>query len=670
MFKKILIANRGEIAARVIRTARRMGVRTVAVFSEADAGALHARNADEALPIGPAPARDSYLSIDRILAAAKASGAEAIHPGYGFLAENADFAERCAQAGIVFIGPPPAAIRAMGLKAQAKAIMEKAGVPLVPGYHGDDQDEERLAREAARIGFPVLIKPSAGGGGKGMRRVDGGDAFAAALAAARREAMSSFGDDRVLIERCFERPRHVEVQIFADRHGHVVHLFERDCSVQRRHQKVIEEAPAPGVSADLRARMTAAAIAAARAIAYEGAGTIEFLLEPDGRFYFMEMNTRLQVEHPVTEMITGLDLVEWQLRVACGEALPLAQDQIVLNGHAIEARIYAEDPARGFLPASGRLVHLRWPSTGDDLRIDAGVEAGDAVSIHYDPLIAKMIAWGRDREGAIARLAEAVGRFQAVGPATNLDFLGAMLAHPVFASGAVDIGTIDRHRDELVHAAPAGQAALAAASLYVLSRRAEDARDAARLSGDPNSPWHRPSGFRLNIEAEDTLRFQEAGREIAVGVRYRGAGYLLSTPEGPIEAHGAIASGEGEASNLVAHIAGREARATIVGHDRSLIVFMDGRRYDLALAGPRMAADRDEAPSGGLVAPMPGKVVQVHVRPGEAVKRGQALMVLEAMKMEHAIAAPGDGIVRSVRFKEGDMVPEGAELLVFEPEAP
>ncbi len=666
MFKKILVANRGEIAARIMRTARRLGVRTVAVFSEADRGALHVRSADEARLIGPAPARESYLSIERILAAAKDSGADAIHPGYGFLAENADFAEACAKAGIVFIGPPPAAIRAMGSKSEAKAIMDKAGVATVPGYHGEDQDEERLAREAARIGFPVLIKPSAGGGGKGMRRVDGASEFAAALAGARREALSSFGDDRVLIERYLDRPRHVEMQVFADAHGRVVHLFERDCSVQRRHQKVIEEAPAPGVGPELRARMGAAAVAATRAIGYQGAGTIEFLLEPDGRFYFMEMNTRLQVEHPVTEMITGLDLVEWQLLVARGEALPLAQDRIECSGHAIEARIYAEDPARDFLPGSGTVAHLRWPETGPDFRIDAGVEAGDAVSIHYDPLIAKVIAWGRDRAGAIERLARGLRGIQAVGPATNLDFLGAMLAHPVFTSGAVDIGYIDRHYRELVSQGPAGPEAVAMASLYLLLRRAEDADRNAAASTDPTSPWHRPVGFHLNIEPEDTLRFQAAGQDLVVGVRYRGGGYLFSTPDGPVEAHGGMAEGDGAASNLIAQVGGRDRHATVVGRDRSLVVFMDGRRYEFVLAGPRLAATLDESPAGGLVAPMPGKVVQVHVRAGEAVKRGQALMVLEAMKMEHAIVAPGDGVVRAVRFKEGDMVPEGAELLSLE----
>ncbi|MBV9756894.1 MAG: acetyl-CoA carboxylase biotin carboxylase subunit, partial [Alphaproteobacteria bacterium] len=511
MFGKILIANRGEIACRVMRTARRLGVATAAVYSDADASALHVAMADEAYAIGAAPARDSYLRIDAILDAAKRSGAQAVHPGYGFLAENADFAEACAAADIVFIGPPPAAIRAMGSKSAAKALMEKAGVPLVPGYHGADQDDATLAAAARRIGFPLLIKPSAGGGGKGMRVVERGENFPEALGAARREAASAFGDDAVLLERYLAQPRHIEIQVFADSHGNAVSLFERDCSIQRRHQKIIEESPAPGLPDEQREQMGAAAIAAARAVGYVGAGTVEFLYQ-GGRFYFMEMNTRLQVEHPVTEMVTGQDLVEWQFRVAGGETLPLRQQELRISGHAIEARVYAEDPARDFLPSIGRLVHLRQPEASAAVRVDTGVRAGDAISPHYDPMIAKLIIWGADRAEAVRRLAAALAEYEVLGVATNLALLQAIAAHPAFVRGDVHTGFIAQHPELLAPpAADVPPLALAAAALRVLLDRRRDAEAAAAGSGDPFSPWAATDAWRPNLSgAQDVVLRQGA----------------------------------------------------------------------------------------------------------------------------------------------------------------
>jgi len=493
VFSKVLIANRGEIACRVIRTAKRLGVATVAVYSEADRDALHAELADEAWPIGPAPARDSYLNIEAILDAARNSGAEAVHPGYGFLSENAGSAEACEAAGIVFIGPPASAMRTMGSKAAAKDLMQRHGVPLVPGYHGDDQNPVRLLDEAERIGFPVLIKASAGGGGRGMRAVGSAAEFAAALAGAKREAKSAFGDSRVLLEKFLQQPRHIEVQIFADRHGNTVHLFERDCSIQRRHQKVLEEAPAPGLDPEQRDAMAEAAVAAARAVGYIGACTVEFIAEGGG-FYFIEMNTRLQVEHPVTEAVTGLDLVEWQFRVAAGEPLPIRQSDLVLHGHAIEARLYAEDPERGFLPQTGTLHGLRFPPSRL-ARVDTGVRQGDTITPFYDPMIAKIISWGEDRAAALGRLRRALAETVVLGVGTNRDFLARVAAHPEFVSGAVDTGFIERHRAALVPPrGPAPDTVLAAATLCRLMTREDAAGAVASRSADPFSPWARADG--------------------------------------------------------------------------------------------------------------------------------------------------------------------------------
>src|SRR6266404_487330 len=538
MFSKILIANRGEIACRVIATARRLGISTVAVYSEADGGARHTRLADEAWPIGPAPARQSYLVAEKILDVARRSGAQAIHPGYGFLSENAGFAAACAKAGIVFIGPPPAAIRAMGSKSEAKKIMEKAKVPLVPGYHGDDQSPALLAKEAARIGFPVLIKASAGGGGKGMRVVEAAAKFDEALAGAKREAKASFADDHVLVEKYLTQPRHIEIQVFADTHGNCLYLFERDCSIQRRHQKVIEEAPAPAMDPARRKAMGEAAVAAARAIGYQGAGTVEFIADQDGTFFFMEMNTRLQVEHPVTEMITGQDLVEWQLIVAAGGKMPLTQGELRIDGHAVEVRLYAEDPARNFLPSTGTLIHLRLPEEGPHVRVDTGVRQGDAVTPFYDPMIAKVIVHDRDRASAMRRMAVLMGETEVVGVTTNAALLKALCSHPAFVGGEIDTGFIERHRAELfVKAEPADDRALAIATLARVVEWREAADAAARASGDPFSPWNGQGAFRLLDEGHDEVRWKDGERDVAVIARRRRDGSVgLELPGGTLEA--------------------------------------------------------------------------------------------------------------------------------------
>jgi 3-methylcrotonyl-CoA carboxylase alpha subunit len=671
VFSKLLIANRGEIACRVMRTAQRLGVRTAAVYSEADAAALHVRLADEAHLIGPAPARESYLCGEAIIAAARKCGAEAVHPGYGFLAENAEFAEAVAAAGLVFVGPPAAAIRAMGEKGAAKDAMAKAGVAVVPGGPGAARDDKALAAAARRAGYPVLVKPAAGGGGKGLRVVEKPADLAAALAASRREAKAAFGDDRLLVERFLDRPRHVEVQVFADSHENVVHLFERECSLQRRYQKIVEETPAPGVDAALRRALAEAAVKAARAVGYVGAGTVEFLLDREGAFYFLEMNTRLQVEHTVTEMVTGQDLVEWQLRVAAGEPLPCTQEELAVAGHAIEARIYAEDPANGFLPAVGRIEHLRPPAEGRHVRVDTGVRAGDEIGVHYDPMIAKLVVWDRDRTGAIRRLRRALADFQLVGPATNLAFLAALAAHPEFAAGKTDTGFVDRHRAALIpRPGPAPDRALALACLEALLRRVGEAAEAARRSPDPYSPWHRVTGWRLNGEGRATLRFADGEAERAVTVHFGhfghfgpfGAdGYRLDLPGGAIAARGALSEG----GELVADFDGERRTATVVVSGREVTVLDGGAAYRLVRHDPVVETAAAVAPGGRLTAPVPGRVVAVLVQPGAEVARGAPLMVLEAMKMEHTVTAPADGRVECVNYRVGEQVSEGAVLLVF-----
>jgi 3-methylcrotonyl-CoA carboxylase alpha subunit len=668
VFRRILIANRGEIACRVIASARELGIRTVAVYSDADRGARHVAMADEARRVGPAPARESYLNIAAILAAAKETGAEAIHPGYGFLSENEAFARACEAAGIVFIGPPPQAIAAMGDKSAAKARMEEARVPIVPGYHGARQDPAFLAEEARKIGYPVLIKAAAGGGGKGMRVVENAGRFAAALEGAKREAQAAFGDDRMLIEKYVERPRHIEIQVFADRHGNVLHLFERDCSVQRRHQKVLEEAPAPGMTEKRRGEMGAAAVAAARAIGYVGAGTVEFIAGQDGRFYFMEMNTRLQVEHPVTEMVTGVDLVKWQLAVAAGEPLPLGQEDLRMRGHAIEARIYAENPERGFLPSTGTLRRLRTPkaaeftASGGALRVDSGVREGDAISPHYDPMIAKLIAWGETREAALARLRAALAEFEIVGLASNVEFLGRICESRAFASADLDTGLIERCRPELF---PAQQGAadedLAAAALAELLAEEDAAREQARASGDPYSPWHRVDGWRLNLGARHEFVLAEGEREHRLVIQFE-EGALRLTVGGRDYA----LAGAREGERLRVTLGAATFRAGVFRDGTQWHVFRGGRHRVLSLKGAEAGEETDTA-GGTLAAPMPGRIIQVLVEPGAVVARGAPLLILEAMKMEHTISAPHGGRVAAIHYRAGEQVAEGAELLRLDP---
>jgi 3-methylcrotonyl-CoA carboxylase alpha subunit len=661
MFSKILIANRGEIACRIIRTAQRMSIRTVAVYSDADAKAMHVALADEAHQIGGGPPRESYLSIAHVLDAAQASGAQAIHPGYGFLSESAEFAEACAASGIIFIGPSAAAIRAIGDKAAAKAIMQKAAIPVVPGYHGEAQDTPRLAEEARRIGYPILIKASAGGGGRGMRIVAEPAGLASALDSARREAHSGFGDGRLILEKYLAHPRHVEVQVFGDHRGKIVDLLERDCSAQRRHQKVLEEAPAPHLDDHLRRALGAAAVAAARAVGYTGAGTVEFLVQDDN-FHFIEMNTRLQVEHPITEMITGLDLVEWQIRIAAGEDWPAAPDEISPRGHAMEARLYAEDPARDFMPASGRLRRFRLPAPAGELRIETGVREGDEVPIFYDALLCKLVAWGRDRESARSSLEAALTEVEISGIASNRDFLIRLVRHPDFFAGAIDTGFIDRHRSALtlpLAAAPAY--ALAAASLVWL--HAEPAIVGTAQRRDRYSPWSLRDGWRLAGGAEYELRWLDAGLERRVCVRFARDGAVLTTDETTADLRllhfqGAKLRFECGSALLEAEVRRQGAVFEVTIEHRSWRL----RRLDEFARAT--GADIDPA---RLVAPVHGRVLDVLVSAGDKVKRGQAVMLLECMKLEYRVTAPADGRVEALHYAAGDVVEEGALLLAFSP---
>jgi 3-methylcrotonyl-CoA carboxylase alpha subunit len=664
MFRTLLIANRGEIACRIARTARRMGITTVAVYSDPDANALHVRAADRAISIGPAPARDSYLNIPRIVAAALQTGADAIHPGYGFLAENPAFAEACAEAGLTFVGPPPAAMRAMASKSAAKTLMEQAGVPLLHGYHGHNQDAGFLADQAIRVGFPVMIKAISGGGGRGMRVVATASDFVPALDAARQEATSAFGDDRVLIERYLERPRHIEVQVFADTHGNVVHLFERDCSAQRRHQKVIEEAPAPGLDATRRAAMGAAAVAAANAVGYVGAGTVEFVSNADG-FYFLEMNTRLQVEHPVTEMITGLDLVEWQLRIAAGEPLPVTQDAIRIDGHAIEARIYAEDPARDFAPSTGRLTLFRTPDPSDSVRVDAGVATGDQVSIHYDALLAKLICRGRTREDALRRLCHALADTDVAGVASNVDLLYRIVSHPGFADGGIDTGFIARHADILLLQHEPSAEVLAAAALGILHDESEAAASAAASGNDPHSPWHARDQWWLNASPERELHFIAGDTECPVRVRRDGATWRLTTGERVISGS-AVSVLDGR---LETTLDGVRERVSVIRQGDIVTVRLNGETWRLRLPDPIAAAAEEDDAGGKLIAPIPGQVTAVAAEPGMVVARGEILVVLEAMKTVFRLGAPADGVVANVSCRAGDAVEEGQVLVSFAEDA-
>ncbi|PYB84331.1 MULTISPECIES: acetyl-CoA carboxylase biotin carboxylase subunit [Pseudomonas] len=641
----LLVANRGEIACRVMRTAKAMGLTTVAVHSATDRDARHSREADIRVDLGGSKAADSYLVIDKLLAAAKASGAQAIHPGYGFLSENAGFARAIEQAGLIFLGPPASAIDAMGSKSAAKALMEAAGVPLVPGYHGEAQDLETFRAAAERIGYPVLLKASAGGGGKGMKVVEEESQLADALASAQREAQSSFGDARMLVEKYVLKPRHVEIQVFADQHGHCLYLNERDCSIQRRHQKVVEEAPAPGLSPELRKAMGEAAVRAAQAIGYVGAGTVEFLLDARGEFFFMEMNTRLQVEHPVTEAITGLDLVAWQIRVACGEPLPLTQEQVPLIGHAIEVRLYAEDPANEFLPATGTLALYRESAPGEGRRVDSGVSEGDVVSPFYDPMLGKLIAWGQDREQARLRLLAMLDEFAIGGLKTNIAFLRRILAHPAFAEAELDTGFIPRHQDVLLpppQALPA-QFWEAAAEAWLQGEPAQHRQD------DPASPWTLRDGLRLGLPARSSLHLQCDGHEQAVALeRSAPSTYCL----------------EGE--QLCHDHDGLRRRYLAVRRGGTLYLQWQGELHAVSAHDPIAAAEASHSHQGGLGAPMNGSIVRVLVEPGQVVEAGTALVVLEAMKMEHSIRAPHDGTVKALFCQEGDMVSEGTVLVELE----
>ena len=667
MFKKILIANRGEIACRVAATARRMAIQTVAVYSDADAGAKHVGACDEAVHIGGSAPGESYLRWERIIEAARATGAEAIHPGYGFLSENEEFARACVKAGLIFIGPPASAIQAMGLKAESKQLMEKAGVPLVPGYHGSDQDPALLQREADRIGYPVLIKASAGGGGKGMRAVDKSEDFAAALASCRREAINSFGDDAVLVEKYAQRPRHIEIQVFGDTQGNYVYLFERDCSVQRRHQKVLEEAPAPGMTEALRREMGEAAVAAARAVNYVGAGTVEFIVEQlDGKmkFYFMEMNTRLQVEHPVTEAITGLDLVEWQFRVAAGEPLPLKQAQLKIHGHAIEARICAENPDKQFLPATGTLQVYRQPActrferADGGVRIDDGVRQGDAISPYYDSMVAKLIVHGDTREDALARMDQALGEFHIVGLQTNVQFLRHVVASESFAKADLDTALIQREAAVLFEQEKIG-APLAMAGAIAFTLQQEKALETA-------DPFSRRDGWRSHGPVSRAFEFEFHGQPYKAQLTYQHEGSLQLALNGQLMSLHI----EPAADGLLVTLNGQRAHLQVYRLGEQVHLFSACGATQITVIDLLAHAGVAQHEAGRLTAPMPGKVLSFAVQAGDKVSRGQALAVMEAMKMEHTIAAPADGVVAEILYAPGDQVQEGAELLRLQAEPP
>ncbi len=667
MFNKILIANRGEIACRVARTCRQLGIKTVAIFSDADRDALHVQTCDEAVYVGGSAPRDSYLLGDKIIQIALASGAQAIHPGYGFLSENADFALACEKAGLVFIGPPASAIYAMGSKSAAKTLMESADVPLVPGYHGDNQDPEFLHAQADSIGYPVLLKASAGGGGKGMRIIESSTGFLAALESCKREAQSSFGDQKVLVEKYLSRPRHIEIQVFADQHGNCVYLFDRDCSVQRRHQKVLEEAPAPRVSPEIKRAMGEAAVNAAKKVGYQGAGTVEFIAEADqqgnaGQFFFMEMNTRLQVEHPVTEMITGQDLVEWQLRVAVGERLPLLQDQIQIHGHAMEARIYAENPENNFLPSTGVLLAMNMPAQqAGSIRIDTGVRVGDVISPFYDPMIAKLIVWGSERKTAVSKMRTALDDTHIMGLSTNVAFLGRLLRCDAFVSANLDTGLIAKNERALL----GGETSVELTDLaFLLAQRLALDEEKAQFAGrESNSPWMSQDAWRMNKVCTRPFAFTLDGCADVHTFEYCYSDQTITYAD---QLAKFSYQKRGHAIQLV--LEGVQSNASVKSHPLHTNIFhlfRNGQHQVWSYQDPLEMVYAEEASAGKLTAPMPGKVIAIHVTPGMQVKVGDPLLVVEAMKMEHTITAPFDGEVFEINYAQGEQVNEGDQLIVF-----
>ncbi len=661
MFEKILIANRGEIACRIIRTAKRLGIVTVAIYSEADQGAMHAELAEEAWMVGPAPARESYLAIDKIIEIARRSGAQAVHPGYGFLSEDPRFAERCIEVGVAFVGPPPVAMRLMGSKASAKMVMEHAGVPIVPGYHGDAMDLETLAGEAQRIGFPLLIKASNGGGGRGMRIVRERGELAEAIAGSRREALSSFGDDRLLIERYLTHPRHIEIQIFADSRGNCVSFLERDCSMQRRHQKILEETPASGLSEILRQKLRDAATAVAQAVGYIGAGTIEFLVQ-DGEVFFLEMNTRLQVEHPVTEMISGQDLVEWQLRVACGEKLPVTQEALIMQGCAVEVRICAEDPAQNFFPSVGKIDHFRTPTNNNMLRIDTGVRSGDRVTQYYDSLLAKLIVWGRDRADALLLLRAALSACELVGVATNLDLLRALAAHPLFMAAELDTGFIEREAKGLTAETHLAQklepVVLAAGAAVWLADLRRWEQDKAAECGDPWSPWSMSDAWRIDGVGCHDLEFMCDARKMHMKIHPIAEGSFR------LDAQGGVVSVTAREDRDRLHLCvdGFAREVGILRRGEELAVIVEGRNHSFVVIDPLKPPATAADPEQQLRTPLPARVTRVLVTEGEKVKKGEPLVILEVMKMEVAMTAPRDGQIESILCKEGEWMAEGEKL--------
>lgn len=662
MFNTVLIANRGEIACRIIVTARKMGIRSIAVYSDADANARHVRLADAAYRVGGPSVSESYLRIEALLDAAQRSGADAIHPGYGFLSENSDFAQSCVDGGFVFIGPSPDAVRLMGAKDEARLLMARAGVPVVPGCNVLDVDLKVTLGEARKIGYPVMIKAAAGGGGRGIRVVRDELELQEALKSAKREAMAAFGNDRLLLEKLVRDPRHVEIQIFADQFHNLVHMFERDCSIQRRYQKVIEEAPGPTVRPELRQNVTEAALTAAREISYVGAGTVEFVVDRQDNFYFLEMNTRIQVEHRVTEMLTRQDLVEWQFRIAAGEPLPLSQDQITMDGHAIEARVYAENPARNFLPSPGVITHLRLPKDRPGLCVDTSLASGDEITPYYDPMIAKIIAWGTDRDDALHTLRRALVETRVAGVATNLKLLSATLRHKEFVGGEYDTGFLERYRNDLIEVPEsASELVLGLGALYLLLMCRKQTETTALRSVDPYSPWAVNDGWRLNLPAQDIIRLIDGDLVVDVGVTVTEGGYSLELPTGVLAVSGRLVGEQ----DVAAVLGGMQINGTVTRDADELTVWLYDVSHCLQVHDSFSESNAVVASAGDLTAPMPGRVTRIMVEEGADVRRGAVLLVLEAMKMEHNIVAPSNGRVDRLKFSVGDWVDEGIALLDF-----